>query len=263
MTILAVDDEKIALEGLERTIKKVLPDAQVHSFWNTKEALEFIKQTACDIAFLDIEMREMDGITLAKRIKGIYPKINIIFTTGYSEYAGSAFSLHASGYVTKPITTEKIQNEIEELRYPVQVSDPSRLRVKTFGNFEVYADGKPLVFRYNKSKELFAYLIDRNGSLCTNNEIMNVLWEEAENPSKHKSYMKNARADMIATLEAAGHDDVLVRQRGAIGVIPDKLECDYYDWLAGKASGINAYRGEYMMQYSWSEVTHGALEERL
>ncbi|MGL4282475.1 hypothetical protein [Eubacterium aggregans] len=45
-----------------------------------------------------------------------------------------------------------------------------------------------------------------------------------------------------------------------MGIIVEQIQCDYYDWLAGKASGINAYRGEYMSQYSWGEETHGVLE---
>jgi hypothetical protein len=38
------------------------------------------------------------------------------------------------------------------------------------------------------------------------------------------------------------------------------VDCDYYDWKKGKPWAINAYRGEYMSQYSWAELTHGTLE---
>ena len=91
MTILAVDDEKLALASIVEQIKQLLPEAEVLGFRKPDEALEAVQEKPCEIAFLDIEMKEMDGITLAKRIKRLHPQTNIIFTTGYSEYTGRHF----------------------------------------------------------------------------------------------------------------------------------------------------------------------------
>ena len=52
---------------------------------------------------------------------------------------------------------------------------------------------------------------------------------------------------------------MLVSQWGSIGVDRDAFTCDYYDWLEGTASGINAYHGQYMAQYSWAEITNASL----
>ena len=84
MTILAVDDEKLALASLTEQLAQVLPEAQIIALRKPSEALAAVREQPCELAFLDIEMREMDGITLAKRIKRMYPQTNIIFTTGYS-----------------------------------------------------------------------------------------------------------------------------------------------------------------------------------
>lgn len=256
MKIIAVDDEKLALESILNIIRRVRPSAAVTGFQDALSALDFVAKHSCDVAFLDIEMREMNGVTLAKKMKSLNPKINIIFTTGYAEYRKDAFELHASGYVEKPVTPERVLEELAELRHPVISRNAAKLRVKTFGNFEVYADGKPLDFRYSKSKEMFAYLIDRNGALCSNGEIMSVLWEDED----HISYMKNSRADMINTLKKCGHEDVVVRQWGRLGIDPEKIECDYFAWNKGDVRAINAYRGEYMNQYSWAEITHASLQ---
>ncbi|MDD3219684.1 MAG: response regulator [Lachnospiraceae bacterium] len=204
MRILAVDDEKIALSGLVSSIKKVVPDVELLGFQSPMEALEATKEKVFDVAFLDVEMREMDGITLAKRLKAIHPKINIIFTTGYMEYAASAIALRVSGYVSKPITPEKIRCEMDELRNPIEEEPKEKIRVKAFGNFEVYIGDKLLKFQNSKTKELFAYLIDRNGSMCTKREIINVLWDDDENAFRHNSYMNKLRCDLIKTLENEG-----------------------------------------------------------
>ena len=135
MNILAVDDEKIALEGLIQSIQKVVPDAEVAGFRRGDLAMEYASKNPVDVAFLDIEMRGENGLELAKKIKEIYPNRNIVFTTGYSEYAGEAFGMHASGYVMKPVTPEKIEKELGELRHPVETSK-NRVSCRTFGNFD-------------------------------------------------------------------------------------------------------------------------------
>lgn len=259
MTIVAVDDEKLAMEGLVTAIEKAVPDTKVFGFRNAENVLSFIEENSCNIAFLDIEMRKMNGIELAKRLKLKQPDINIIFTTGYSEYTVDAFALHASGYVMKPITSEKISREIADLRHPVEHLPSKRIRVQTFGNFEVFADELPMQLQYNKSRELLAYLVDRHGALCTNNEIMAVLWED----EVRSSYLKNLRSDLFAALSKVDSEDIIVKQRGKLGIVPEKIDCDYFDWLNGDAKAINAYKGEYMSQYSWAEMTMGNIISKM
>ena len=107
MVIFAVDDERLALESLIGAVRKCVPEAEIFGFRKASEALEAAQEKKADIAFLDIEMRETNGISLADKLIERNPKVNIIFTTGYSEYAGKAFELHASGYILKPVTVEK------------------------------------------------------------------------------------------------------------------------------------------------------------
>ena len=262
LVIFAVDDERLALESLIGAVRKCVPDAEIYGFRKASEAIEGAQEKKADIAFLDIEMRETNGISLADALIERNPKINIIFTTGYSEYAGKAFELHASGYILKPVTVEKVKNELMHLRYESEESGSSRLFVRAFGNFEVYQNGIPLRFQYNKTKELFAYLIDRKGAVCSLEEIAAVLWEDDDSGKSHISYLKNMRMDLISTLKKQEADDVILRTRGGLAVIPEKLDCDYFYYLEHGNDGNRSYRytGEYMTQYSWGEYTHGQLE---
>ena len=254
MKIIAVDDERIALEGLLDVISEVAPDAQLNGFEYPEDALSFVDANDCNIAFLDVEMAEMSGVELAEQLKLRNPDINIIFATGFEEYRKEAYDLHASGYLTKPITAEKVKKELSDLRRPIPKR--RRMRVQTFGNFEVYIDGLPMAFKYSKTKELLAYLVDRKGALCTSGELQAVIFED---DSGHESYMKSLRRDLLETLETAGCGNVIAQQRGKLGVVPDNLDCDYYDWCEGKRMGIS-WHGEYMAQYSWSEYTAAVLE---
>ena len=135
MKILLVDDESLQLTRLEECVKQVLPEAELFTYSNPVKALEESKDTQIDIAFLDIEMPQINGIVLAKSLKGINPKINIIFVTAYNNYALEAYRLHASGYVSKPVNAEKIKEEVEGLRFPVELKKTKKLQIKCCGNF--------------------------------------------------------------------------------------------------------------------------------
>ena len=256
--ILIVDDEQIVRDGAAHIIGQCMPGAELVVCSTPEEALDKVEKYIFRIAFLDVEMPGMTGVELAKKIKKISPDTNIIFSTAYQQYAGEAFSLHASGYVNKPLTVEKVNAELDNLRNPIDEDDKG-LRIRTFGNFEVFYDGKPLHFKYAKTKELLAYLVDRNSAVINIGEIRATLWDDDEDRT---SYIKQVRKDLIDTLKSVGADDAIVVMRGGIGITPSKVRCDYFDYLAGEPVGLNAYHGEYMTQYSWAEITHGNLEDR-
>lgn len=249
MKILLVDDEELQLIRLENVAKKVLPeDTEFFSYTNPLKAYEENADKKIDIAFLDIEMPGINGIQLAKKLKKQNPLINIIFVTAYSYYALDAYRIHASGYITKPVNESKIKEELEGLRHPVESQKEStkKLQVKCFGNFEVFYKGEPIRFSYKRSKEVFAYLIDREGSSININELNAVLWEE-----DHKSYLRNLIADIQTTLKNIGVEDVFIKRHNECYIDVDKVDCDAYEYKRNNPDAIRQYRGEYMIQYSW------------
>ena len=203
MRILAVDDERMALESLLEALEEVLPNEEVHSFIDADEALEFAESNDIDIAFLDIKMRGITGIELAKKIKDIHPNTNIVFTTGYTSYAVSAFGVQASDYLLKPIEADQIRKALINLRNPINLHK-NRLRVQCFGTFEVFIDDNPVTFKRQKTKELFAYLIDRVGANCTMGQLMTALWEDGEDNSSRQSNLRNLIADLKSTFNEYG-----------------------------------------------------------
>lgn len=248
MNVLLVDDENLQLLRLEEEAKKVLPNGTtIFAYSNSSKALKEVKDIKIDIAFLDIEMPVMNGIELAKQLKKLNPLTNIIFVTAYDNYALDAYKIHASGYLSKPVSAAKIEAELNALRYPLELKGEKKLQIKCFGNFEVFYKGEPVKFSYQKSKELFAYLIDREGSAINVNELNAVLWEE-----DHPSYLRNLIADISQTLKAIDCSGVFIKKHNQCYIDINKVDCDAYEYKKDNIDAIRMYRGEYMIQYSWA-----------
>lgn len=248
MKILLVDDEELGLLRLKSAVNAALNgECELLCYINPVIAFEENKTAKIDIAFLDIEMPVLNGISLAKKLKSVNPLINIIIVTAYNDYALDAYKMHASGYITKPVNEQKVKEELNGLRYPVEMKSMKKLQVKCFGNFEVFVNGEPLKFSRSKSKELFAYLIDREGVAVNINELNVILWEE-----DHKSYCRNLIADILATLKKVGAEGVFIKRRNECYIDVDKIDCDAYEYKKNNPDAIRAYRGEYMSQYPWA-----------
>ena len=249
MKILLVDDEQLGLLRLNSAVNAALNGkCELLCYTNPVKAYEENKSVKIDIAFLDIEMPVLSGIALAKKLKGVNPLINIIFVTAYNDYALDAYRIHATGYITKPVNSDKVKEELEGLRYLAEIKPTKKLQVKCFGNFEVFANGEPLKFSRSKSKELFAYLIDREGAAININELNAVLWEDED----HKPYLRNLLADIQSSLKSVGAEDVFIKRRNECFIDIDKIDCDAYEYKRNNPDAIRAYRGEYMSQYPWA-----------
>ncbi|MGN0501913.1 MAG: response regulator [Ruminococcus sp.] len=259
MNIIAVDDEKLALDVLLSTINEVITDANIFGFRQPLDAISFAETENCDVAFLDIKMRGISGLELAKRLKDINGKVNIIFVTGYSEYSLDAFRLYASDYLLKPVDTKQVKRAIDNLRNPINILQRKKVKIKCFGNFEVFVNSEHLSFNRNKTKELFAYLVDRRGASCSMGEITAKLWEDKPDSVSQRSNLRNLIYDLKNTLANVGADDIIVKNRNTIRLKTELVDCDYYEFLRGNLSAVNSYQGEYMLQYSWAEMTTAAL----
>ena len=250
MIAIAVDDEILMLGALVKAISASPDIKEVTKFSDCEAALEFVKGNAVDIAFLDINMRGMGGLLLAENILAARPNCKIVFCTGYEEYAIPAFKLHASGYLMKPISAEDVQAEINNIKGIKQKE--KLLTVKCFGNFEVYVKEEKLVFKRMKTKELFAFLVDRNGAGMTTRQICAVLFPDDFDDNKNAAYMRQLLMDLKNTLKAVGAEAVLCHETPCYRVDTSLIKCDYISYLE---TGRPEFYGEYMTQYSWAEDT--------
>ena len=117
--VIMVDDRKVILTGGLPILEKAIPHANITGFTDGDEAIEYAKANRVFLAFLDIELRNTNGLNVCKSLLEINPKTNVIFLTAYGEYSLDAWSTGASGFMLKPITEEGVLAQLKNLRYPI------------------------------------------------------------------------------------------------------------------------------------------------
>lgn len=266
MKILAVEDEPLLLEDLIDKIREVFPDADIAGYKTAGKTLEYLEKITAEgeslsYAFLDIQLRGTSGMELARRVKEKQPNTKLIFCTAYSKYACEAFQMHALGYIIKPVSVEQILDVLRAMDHEWNEQTPMQgIFVKTFGNFEVYLNGKQILFEREKAKELLAYLVDRQGASVRSTDIAAVLWEDEPYDRKVINKIQTIRSSLRKTLKKEGMDHMLVNEWNHLSIDPLAFRCDAYDFFKGSNRAVNAYRGEYMLNYSWAELTNAVIQ---
>ncbi len=261
MNILAVDSNKAALDSLKDMLEKSSAAYSASYFQDPLAALAKAREEEIDVAFLEMNMPELNGIDLGNYLKELNPYINLIYVSDDTQKAFDALRIHASGFVKKPGDKKTIDEEMDNLRYPEIRKKIKRVFVQTFGNFEFFVDGKPVEFKYTRTKEIIAILINNKGAQTTNGEIIASLWEDDADPEKKISYLSNLRQDLVNTFAKLKLDGIIMKKRGSMAIAKDRIECDLFDWLEKKDESKYKYLGDYMNQYSWAEFMHAELDE--
>ena len=269
MTAICVDDEELILSRTVSLVKKTKIFDHVESFSDAAEALSLPDRENIELALLDIDMPGMGGLELASKLKEKYPGIKVIFVTGYSEYAVDAYAMHATGYLLKPISYKKLLSEIEyalgQTKAGAEIASSKagpKIRVETFGYFNILVDGKPVVFKRSKAKELIACLVDRRGQFVSRKDLFYILWEDEDYDRAMQKYLDTIIRSLKETLEEYGIPDIFEIEKGLMRVVPEKFDCDLYRFFDKDKEAIKSFRGEYMSSYSWASATEGYLTEK-
>ena len=260
MTILIAVQKEEILRSTKEQLARHSEDARILCFENSPQALAAARQEQIDVAFLDPDLPELNGLYLGQYLQDLNPLVNLIYLAAREKYGYEAMQQHASGYLTTPAAMEGIRREMDDLRYPESEKNKKRVFARTFGAFELFVDGRPVEFKYTKTKEIVAVLVNKRGSQTTNGEIIATLWEDDGDPEKKLSYLRNLRQDLQNTFTRLKLTDLLRKQRGSMAIAADRIDCDLYDWIARKDKSRYRYMGDYMNQYSWAEAVHAELD---
>lgn len=260
MNTIIVDDELWSVEQFKVECGQIAGISLIGYFNEPISALEFAKTNRIDFALLDIEMPQISGIELAKMLKELYPKIIIVFVTAFEKYLPDFIKMRGDYYVLKPYTKEDVEDVISRAKLLSQRQN-KRVKIDTFGQFEVFVDGKPAIFNGKKVKELFALLVDKRGKILQTEEAFSCLWEGEEYNNKNATKYRMLWTRLNEFLEAFDLTELIHNDNGNKSLDCNLVDCDYFKFLSGDAHVINNFSFTYMTNYPWAEDTLADLTE--
>ena len=254
MRTILVDDEPWAIRSFQKHCEQFHFFNIVGSFVNPVEALCYAEHSPVDFAVLDIDMPQMSGLELGIRLRRLYPDIVLVYVTAHDQYANDALRQKADYFLTKPYSAEDIADVAARARLLAQ-RQRKPVFIRTFGSFDVFANGRLVEFSSAKAKELLALLVNNRGGAVSTEAAMAVIWENGGSGA----LCRTAAMRLRGTLEQYGIGYILSEKGSGRCVNISRFDCDYYMFLNGVKAAEWAFTGEYMTQYSWAEVTLGAL----
>ena len=187
---IIVDDERLALKKLENLLtessEKDIQFEEIRTFQDPQEAIEAVRNETFHLAFLDIEMPEINGFELAEKLMMIQPHLHIIFVTAYQEYAVKAFEMNALDYLLKPVHVRRLTVTMQRVvksmvSAPVDHSARNQETICCLQNLH-YIDrqGEVQFFPWKtlKAQELFAYLVMNRNKTVSKQTLIDLLWPE-------------------------------------------------------------------------------------
>ena len=196
LTCVIVEDEFPAREELKYFLTKHKEISLEKEFENPIDSLKYLQENKVDVVFLDINMPELDGMSLGKILTKLNPNIKIIFITAYRDYAAEVFEIKAFDYLLKPYSEKRITEVLNNLTM-IKDNSPTK-EVEKINKVTVFLDEKMVVLSLD---EIYYIEVSEKESLVyTQNEIYTSKlkiskWEEILPKNKfyrtHRAYIVN------------------------------------------------------------------------
>lgn len=124
--------------------------------------------------------------------------------------------------------------------------------IQTFGHFEVFSNGNPVLFRSKKAKELLAVLVDRKGGYLSSREAIKYLWKNEDVNNLTLSRLRKVAMRLLQILKDNNIEHIIESSDGNRRIVTEAVNCDLYDYLSGKISLRNISGGKYLPEYNWA-----------
>lgn len=234
MRAVVVDDEELGISRIVRLLKESGYLSYIKGYTRSKEAIENIDIDDADVAFLDIEMPEINGLMLAEILMERNPRIEVIFVTAHDKYALQAFEVHAIGYLLKPVQLDSIKQKLERILLRqdndnIKIEEGSKkLYIKTFKHFLVSENEdmkNTIEFRTEKSKELLGLLLSYQGEPISKDKIIYMLWPDMEVERAVKNFHTTCYY-VRKVIRKLGINNFILRKENGYSINMDCIDSD-------------------------------------
>lgn len=292
MKAILIDDEKPALQHLERLLLKDGRLEITGKYTSARRGLEHLEREKADIVFLDIGMPEMNGLEAGEYIAGLDRSTRIVYITAYSEYAIEAFELNAADYLLKPVTSQRLSKTLERLEIRIEQNEArvetlpgpaaavKQLSILCFKRLEFMDStepGRKMQWRTSKAQEVFALLLHNRGQWILKDTIVDWVWPDFK-PEKAVTNLHTTVYHIRKLLKVWDMDVQVEFSQERYRLTKENVLLDLEEFEQGYCSTsveseeewtrreavLSLYRGDYLEEhhYDWAETRRKELQVR-
>lgn len=216
LRIAVCEDEKVIRESIAEKINIRYPKSRIMQYEKGEQLLE--EADGIDIVFLDIQLEDLNGLEVARRIRQRHRDMMIIFITAYEEYVYDAFDVRAFQFLVKPIDSVKfhkvLQSAVESIRIKDRKEEPFTIIKKGHGTFKIYHHQICYAEVFGRKIQLYTVegMHEFNGKLAELEESLGSHFYRI-----HRSYLVNL--NHISSYDAA---KVILDQGQQLGIAQKK-----------------------------------------
>ena len=216
------------------------------------ECITFLKYHRADMLFVAVDDVNIDFVKIIEesRRQNCFPLICL--TGRNAEDSMNVFRYNCDRFLQKPYSVKNVElclDYFDNIGFR-----HTSVVVRTFGRFEVFVNGLPVIFHNAKAKELLALCVDRLGAIsCV--EAVDKLWPSRTFDERTKRLYRKAVNSIHETLERYNIPEIFQSYRGGCTINKEMFKCDYYSFIEDPKGNLLTLSGEYMSDYDWGEHT--------
>lgn len=260
MKAIVVDNDAHSLEIFDKA-EEYLPGLKILGrFMTIEKCIDFIGANQIDLLFIDIDMWPRNWKSVIADLRNTDKTVFIVAITSRSDIYEDCYKCNVLNVLKKPVKIAKI-NELLDFLGGIRATDANdTIEIKTFGSFAVIVNGKPMKFSRSKSKEILAYLIDKQGTTVTRKTLAAEVMNEDNYDERVINNLNTNIHWLKKDLKSVGILRILYNSNGVLAINPSEFTCDLYLAMSGDKEILKQYRGEYLYEYSWAEYKSSYLD---
>jgi DNA-binding LytR/AlgR family response regulator len=212
ISTVIVDDEMPICDEIEYLLEPYNEFKIVGKYNNAFDAIAFIAEQKPRLVFLDIQMPGISGLEMARKLKELKTPPLIVIVTAHPEYALEAFDTPTVGYITKPVTEEKMNSVMNKLNCLLQTTlaspkaDVNRVCVQSGGRILPLAPTE-IVLVGVKDKEVF--IRTKNAEYSTSFSFQDIAVLLTERSTARDKFIQIHRQYILSMLTSIGGDSLV------------------------------------------------------
>ncbi|MDI4649776.1 response regulator [Cohnella hashimotonis] len=256
---MVVDDEPAMLTAMRLLLSKTAGVEIAAMLGSAAEAIAYAALYPVDLAFIDIQIAEDDGLALARELRRAHAGLDIVFVTSHKEYALDSFDVYPLDYIVKPVSAKRLAETVAraasvqaqkayaghaeaEKEIAAETDRQPSLTIETLRGLRIASNaGGAVKWISRKSRELFAYLLLYRGHAAAKIRTLEDVFPDRELKSSDL-YLNTAVYQLRKALSLHGMKDMLVTDRDYYLLQLDRTRVDFIEFEA-RLSQFRAING--------------------